>query len=108
MKLEDWTVSVSENGRRDYLYGYFECPEEFELAEDEKVIDMSEWTAEDYITIFSNICEDNNAHGMAGHITRDLLEALTVANIDCTVSGSGTIFAKNFVSNYIEAARWNR
>jgi hypothetical protein len=106
MRLEDWAVTRTKGGARNYLYGYAMCLEEFELNEDESVLNKCEWIAEDYLYIFSEICAENNAHGMSGHIKDDLLHALNVSGIDCSVSGPGTIFAKNFVLNYMEAAGW--
>ena len=107
MKINDWKVVHTPYGK-DYLYGYDECqnPEEFEIEEGSVFIGQEEWDTDDWLEIFSNIAEDHNAHGLAGHIHADISDALKKGGISTAAGEPGAAFAKAFVENYMKSAGW--
>jgi len=104
--MRDWTIAIVDD-EKHYLYGYQECPEEFDwIPPHPKILKEEEWDAEDYLEIFSNICEDNNSHSLANHIKYDIIDALKFAGIKCGVDEPGMVFVKEFINNYIQNAGW--
>lgn len=109
MKLNDWTVVRKKSGIHNYIYEYDEMDKEEKedmIEPGDIIIEETDWEADDYLEIFAAICEDNNAHGMASHISSDLKAGLVEAGIGLRNGEAGTIFAEKFVKDYIKNARW--
>lgn len=105
MEIKKWKVLLTPHGR-EYLYGYDECQEDFEIEEGSVFLEQDKWDADDWLEIFSNVTEDHNAHSLASHIHKDISDALKRSGISMKAGEAGTAFAKTFVENYMRSARW--
>lgn len=110
MKLTNWTVMQKKDNSHYYIYRYDELDNEEKediVEADDQLLDQRDWIADDYLEIFSAVCEDNNAHGMASHIATDIRNGLIKAGIGLGNGEAGTIFVKEFVKDYMKEAGWD-